>query len=105
VLTLYQAEWCPYSARVRERLTELGVDFVAKQVAADQSERHDLQAATGQTEIPVLVADDETMIADWQEILAWLDEHYEEREDADLHRRKLIADADARDPRSPAYPR
>jgi glutaredoxin len=32
VLTLYQAEWCPYSSAVRQRLTELGIDFVAKQV-------------------------------------------------------------------------
>jgi glutathione S-transferase len=32
VITLYQAEWCPYSSAVRERLTELGLDFVARQV-------------------------------------------------------------------------
>jgi glutaredoxin len=34
VLELWQAEWCPYSHRVRQRLTELGLDFVAHQVAA-----------------------------------------------------------------------
>jgi glutaredoxin len=49
VLTLYQAEWCPYSSAVRERLTELGIDFVAKQVAPRQEERE------GQHEIPLLV--------------------------------------------------
>jgi glutaredoxin len=52
VLTLYQAEWCPYSSAVRERLTELGIDFVAKQVAARQEERD------GEHEIPLLVTDD-----------------------------------------------
>jgi glutaredoxin len=39
MLTLYQAEWCPYSSAVRERLTELGIDFVARQVAPRQEER------------------------------------------------------------------
>jgi glutathione S-transferase len=39
VLTLYQAEWCPYSSAVRQRLTELGIDFVAKQVAPRQKDR------------------------------------------------------------------
>jgi glutathione S-transferase len=49
VLTLYQAEWCPYSSAVRQRLTELGLDFVAKQVAARQEDRR------AQHEIPLLV--------------------------------------------------
>jgi glutathione S-transferase len=52
VLTLYQAEWCPYSSAVRERLTELGIDFVAKQVAPRQEDRE------GQHEIPLLVTED-----------------------------------------------
>ena len=52
MLTLYQAEWCPYSSAVRERLTELGVDFVAKQVAPRQEERE------GEHEIPLLVDED-----------------------------------------------
>jgi glutathione S-transferase len=52
VLTLYQAEWCPYSSAVRERLTELGIDFVAKQVAARQEDRE------GQHEIPLLTNGD-----------------------------------------------
>jgi glutathione S-transferase len=52
VLELYQAEWCPYSAAVRERLTELGLDFVAKQVAPQQEDRD------GGHEIPLLVTED-----------------------------------------------
>jgi glutathione S-transferase len=48
MLTLYQAEWCPYSSAVRERLTELGVDFVARQVAPRQEDREDVD------EIPTL---------------------------------------------------
>jgi len=52
VLELYQAEWCPYSSAVRERLTELGVDFIARQVAPRQEDR------AGQHEIPLLVTED-----------------------------------------------
>ena len=52
MLTLYQAEWCPYSSAVRERLTELGIDFVAKQVAPRQEDRE------GEHEIPLLVTED-----------------------------------------------
>jgi len=52
MLTLYQAEWCPYSSAVRQRLTELGIDFVAKQVAPRQEDRE------GQHEIPLLTTGD-----------------------------------------------
>ena len=52
MLELYQAEWCPYSSAVRERLTELGIDFVARQVAPRQEDRE------GEHEIPLLVTED-----------------------------------------------
>jgi glutathione S-transferase len=52
VLTLYQAEWCPYSSAVRQRLTELGIDYVARQVAPEQEQRE------GQHEIPLLTNGD-----------------------------------------------
>lgn len=52
MLTLYQAEWCPYSSAVRERLTELGLDFVARQVEPRESER------TAVHEIPTLETED-----------------------------------------------
>ena len=52
MLTLYQAEWCPYSSAVRERLTELGHDFVAKQVAPRPEDRK------GAHEIPRLTTGD-----------------------------------------------
>jgi len=52
VIELYQAEWCPFSSAVRERLTELGVDFVARQVEPQEDER------TEMGEIPTLVAED-----------------------------------------------
>jgi glutathione S-transferase len=52
MLTLYQAEWCPYPSAVRQRLTELGIDYVAKQVPPHQKERK------GKDEIPLLTKGD-----------------------------------------------
>ena len=54
-LTLYQAEWCPYSAAVREALTEVGLDFVARQVEPEPGDRRMLRELTGTDIIPVLV--------------------------------------------------
>ena len=54
MLTLYQAEWCPFSSAVREILTELGLDFVARQVEAWPEERAGLRAVSGSDEIPTL---------------------------------------------------
>ncbi len=88
---LYQAEWCPYSSRVRQELTERGVDVVLHQVAADPGERREMQARTGTNEIPVLVAG-ERVITEFREILAFLAQHHPRRPDAARHRAK------ARDP-------
>jgi glutathione S-transferase len=76
-IELYQAEWCPYSARVRRRLTDLGVDFVAHQVERDPEHRDHLREVSGQTEIPVLVAGP-TLLCDTDEILDWLECRYRE---------------------------
>lgn len=66
MLELYQAEWCPYSSAVRERLTELGIDFVAKQVAPRQEDRE------GQREIPLLVTEDGERLEGTDAILEFL---------------------------------
>jgi glutathione S-transferase len=66
VLTLYQAEWCPYSSAVRERLTELGIDFVAKQVAPRQADRE------GEHEIPLLVTEEGERFEGTDEVFAYL---------------------------------
>jgi glutathione S-transferase len=80
VLELWQAEWCPHSHTVRQRLTELGVDFVAHQVAADKENRPDEIA------IPRLLAEQGEVLSGEEEILPWLDEHFDERDDASRHR-------------------
>ena len=80
MLELYQAEWCPHSHRVRERLTELGLDFVARQVAPRQADRDAMREATGHDSIPLLVTEDGRAFADADPILAFLAERYEPSE-------------------------
>jgi len=85
-MELYQAEWCPHSHKVRQRLTELGIDFTACQVAAEPDGRRELKARVGTDEIPVLVDGDETVCGE-DDILDYL-ERFDERDDADAHRDK-----------------
>jgi glutaredoxin len=73
VIELFQAEWCPYSAAVRERMTELGLEFVAHQVPPWPEQRTALVDRTGSDQIPILVAD-ETPFVGTREIFAFLDQ-------------------------------
>lgn len=93
MLTLHQAEWCPHSHRVRQRLTELGLDFVARQVSPDVAERDGLEEATGEREIPVLVFPDGEVVAGDDEILTALNARFSENRDAAAHRRKAAEHA------------
>jgi glutathione S-transferase len=86
-MELYQAEWCPHSHKVRQRLTELGLDFRARQVSADPDERSELERIAGTTEIPVLVPDEGDPVCGEKDILAFL-KRVDERPDADAHREK-----------------
>jgi Glutathione S-transferase, N-terminal domain len=52
---LWQTEWCFASRRVRQRLTELGIDYLTRQVPVDKDDRF-LLRERGTDTIPVLVA-------------------------------------------------
>jgi glutaredoxin 3 len=89
-IELYQAEWCPHSHRVRQRLTELGLDFVAHQVPVDPAERTALEHATGRRSIPTLVLDDGSVLGGDDEIIAALDRRFREPAGAARHREKAV---------------
>jgi glutathione S-transferase len=84
---LYQAEWCPHSHKVRQRLTELGLDFWARQVAANPDAREQMRQHVGTNEIPVLVPDDGDPVCGEDDILEYLD-RFDDRPDAASHREK-----------------
>jgi glutathione S-transferase len=91
VLELFQAEWCPFSARVRQRLTELGTDVILRQVEPEPEQRERLREVSGQQEIPALLLEDGTAIAGMDEILEVLDDTLEEPRYAQAHRAKAVS--------------
>jgi glutathione S-transferase len=88
LLELYQTEWCPASRRIRQRLTELGVDFVARQVPVEKEERLALRAATGEDVIPALVLGNGDAIVGEAGIEDYLDRRFEKTPGSEAHRVK-----------------
>ena len=88
MLELWQTEWCPASHRVRERLTELGVDYVTRQVPVDKEQRTALLAATGSDVIPALVLGDGSALVGEDSIDAYLDANVADPPGAEEHRLK-----------------
>jgi glutaredoxin 3 len=62
-IVLYQAEWCPYCARVRSVLTDLLLDYKIVNVPRDHAQRAALKQIFGTTGIPSMT-DGENKIAD-----------------------------------------
>lgn len=74
-MVLYQAEWCPYCARVRSKLTELQLDYRNVNVPRPHEERQEVSQVSGQTSIPVLV-DGDVILTDDDDILPYLEQKY-----------------------------
>jgi glutathione S-transferase len=88
MLELWQTEWCPASRRIRERLTELGVDYVTRQVQVDRKERVALRQTTGTDTIPALVPAHGSALIGEEEIGRYLDDHFPVPAEAEAHRLK-----------------
>ena len=75
-IVLYQAEWCPYCARVRAVLTDLLLDYQCVNVPRDHGQRTICKELFGVTGIPSMI-DGATKIADDDDaIIAYLREKY-----------------------------
>lgn len=86
MLELYQSETCPYSEKVREKLSELGVSYIAHNPrfpgdeggdVTNESTHRELTEYGGKDEIPFLVdhARDEQVYGS-DEVVDYLGEHY-----------------------------
>jgi len=95
-LTLYQAEWCPFSAAVREVLTELGLDVLLRQVEPEPEQREVMREVTGTDSIPVLVSEDGVVHQGTRAIFAHLRERDPGRFAAG-HRRRYAEHREARE--------
>ena len=87
---LFQTEWCPASRRVRQRLTELDVAYVVRQVPVERGERAELRLRTGDDSIPALVCEDGDVQIGEDEILGFLNQRFPEPSGAEAHRLKAI---------------
>ena len=88
-MKLYQAEWCPFSHRVRAKLTELGIDYEIVNVPASTQKREELEEVASTRTIPVLV-DGERVITDSGEAISYLErKHATDPKELRLHRREL----------------
>ena len=86
-LKLWQTEWCPASQRVRQRLTELGLTYTIHQVPVRAEDRNQLREQTGETSIPVLVADGQPVGGETA-IMSYLDSQFPEPPNAPKQREK-----------------
>src|SRR5438552_16037064 len=96
LVTLYQAEWCPFSSAVREVLTELGIDAVVRQVEPWPQQRARLRELAGTDQIPVMQTEDGRILRGTREIFAYLRER-EPWRFAAAHRRRFADHRDARE--------
>ncbi len=80
-IVLYQAEWCPYCARVRAKLTDLLLDYKCVNVPHEHSGRTIVKEVSGQTGIPVMV-DGDVVLSDDDDIIPYLEKTYSEASQA-----------------------
>ena len=78
MLELYQFEDCPYSTKVRKRLSEMEIDYILRNVSQDTSQRDRLRNISGQDEVPTLIDSDRDVIiaADEKRIIQHLETYY-----------------------------
>ncbi len=88
MIELYQAEWCPTCRRVRQRLTENGIDFIARQVEPLPEDRHRLFEATGVRGIPTLITESGDVVNGDEAFASWFDSLGDEPSYASAHREK-----------------
>jgi glutaredoxin 3 len=74
-LRLYNASWCWYCQRVRDKLDELGLDYEAIEVPIRHSERKEVIEVSGQPSVPVLV-DGDKVLDDDDIIIPYLERTY-----------------------------
>ncbi len=75
LLEVYQFEQCPYCSKVRKKMTDLGLDFIARHV--DPYDRSRVKEVSGQEGVPVLVDPNTgTTMPESDDIIEYLEERY-----------------------------
>jgi glutaredoxin 3 len=77
-LELYELKRCPYCAKVRRALDDLGLSYTSHSVPGPRRERTEVQEVSGQYQVPVLVDNTNGIegMAESDDIVAYLYEEY-----------------------------
>ncbi len=76
MLEVYQFEGCPFCSKVRQKLTDLQIDFIARTVDP-KGDRERVEEVSGQTGVPVLVdPNTDTVMPESDDIVEYLEEQY-----------------------------
>jgi glutathione S-transferase len=100
MLELYQYEECPFCRVVREKLTELALDYICRNAPPGRPDKdRPLIALSGGTKVPFLVdADAHVYLFGPHEIIAYLEERYGDKvEGVQAFRRSGVRDNRAED--------
>ncbi|MGZ0747793.1 glutaredoxin family protein [Haloparvum sp. AD34] len=77
-ITLYELEGCPYCAKVKSKLDELGLEYDQVFVPSSHAERDEVKEVSGQTGVPVLVDEEHDVdgMPESDDIVEFLEETY-----------------------------
>jgi glutaredoxin 3 len=75
-IVLYQAEWCPYCARVRSKFTDMLLDYKNVNVPHDHAARTNVKEIFGVTGIPSMTDGDVKIADDDDAIIAYVEKKY-----------------------------
>jgi len=78
MLELFQKEGCPYCHKVRQRMTEMDLDYICRNVSSDSSKQAEiLTKLGGMVQVPFLVDTDRNVsMYESDDIVKYLEEHY-----------------------------
>jgi glutathione S-transferase len=77
-IVLYELDGCPYCAKVKTKLDELGLEYESRFVPGSHSERDEVKEVSGQTGVPVLVDEEHGVegMPESDDIVEYLEETY-----------------------------
>lgn len=80
-LELYQKESCPYCQKVRQKMSDLGLSFVAHNPRQNEEKMEEMMNLGGQDMVPFLVIRDDSgeiqeHMYESDDIVDWLEERF-----------------------------
>jgi glutaredoxin 3 len=77
-IVLYELSGCPYCAKVKRKLGDLGLEYESRMVPRSHGERNEVEEVSGQTGVPVLIDEEHGVdgMPESDDIVAYLEETY-----------------------------